>query len=103
MLNDVFFPGSHTAAALTTTSLLAELHSQDGCRLYFAQAKLLDQSHLCFICSLAGTNSLHYLIDVVKSNLETFQKVGALSSLTQLVLSTTTNHNLTVLYVFKDN
>ncbi len=77
---------------------LAEAHIHDRLALQFVQFESLLQVALCVARSLAGTDNVYHLVDVVAGNDETLEDVGALLCLLQVELCAADGHVVTVLH-----
>ena len=80
----------------TQACQLTESHINDCLTLQFIQFKTLLQVALSIRWSLAGTNDMYYLINIITSDNQTFKNVGTLLCLLQLELSTTDCYIMTM-------
>ena len=81
----------------TQACQLTESHINDCLTLQFIQFKTLLQVALSIRWSLAGTNDMYYLINIITSDNQTFKNVSTLLCLLQLELSTTDCYIMTMI------
>ena len=80
----------------TQTCELRQTHIYDSLRLDIVNLKTLLQVNLCLAWSLACTNDVYHLVDVVASDNQSFKDMSTFLSLTQFVLSTTDSYVMTM-------
>ena len=70
------------------TSEAAQAHFQNGLRLRVGKAEALGQAGRRLFVGLAAANNLDNFVDVIKSDEQAFENMGALFSLAQFILGT---------------
>ena len=77
---------------------LAQTHIHNRLALQFIQLETLLQVALSIRRSLAGTDNMYHLVDIVAGDDQTFQDMSTLLCLLQFELSTTDRHVMTMVY-----
>ena len=71
---------------------MAQTHFHDGACLYFRKLETFHQVGYSLVRSLGSADDADYLVDVVRCDNQTFQDVGALFRLTQVIACAADNH-----------